>query len=161
VDESYSCELGHGRLTERTCRTSQILHGYSEFPGLHQVIEVERKVKYMRRGEVVKETGEVQYAATNFSPRQAGAEVLDKLLRRHWMSENRHHYIRDTHWREDQQTWRSGHTAFVMFVLLAISMNLLRARSPCWTDTTPMTRRSMAVDYTLTAAPETMLRGPP
>ncbi len=77
------------------------------------------------------------------------------------MSENRHHYIRDTHWREDQQTWRSGHAAFVMFLLLAISMNLLRARSPRWTDQTPMTLRSMATDHTITVAPETLLRKPP
>jgi len=125
------------------------------------VIEVERKVKYMRRGEVVKETREVRYAATNFSPRQAGAEMLDKLLRRHWMSENRHHYVRDNHWREDHATWRTGHAAFVMFVLLAISLNLLRATSPGWTDQTPMTLRSMAADHTITAFPETLLPKPP
>ncbi len=138
-----------------------MLHGYSKFPGLHQVIEVERKVKYMRRGEVVKKTREVQYAATNVSPRQADATVLDELMKRHWMIENRNHYIRDTHWREDTRTWRTGCTAFVMFTIVAIAMNLLRASSCRWTDDTPITRRSMAVDYTLTASPETMLRGLP
>ena len=126
-----------------------MLHGYSRFPGLHQVIEVERKVKYLRRGKVVKETCEVKYAATNLSPRQASAEVLDELVRRHW--------IRDNHWREDRQTWRTGYAAFVMFVLLAISMNLLRASSTRWTDATPMTRRSMAVDHTITVAPGQVL----
>jgi predicted transposase YbfD/YdcC len=125
------------------------------------VIEVERKVKHLRAGEVVKETHEFEYAATNLSPRRANAKVLDKLLRRHWMIENRNHYVRDNHWNEDRQTWRSGSSAFVMFVLVSIAMNLLRAAPPCWTELTWMPGRSMAVDYTLTAAPETVLRKPP
>lgn len=122
---------------------------------------MERKVKYMRRGEVVKETREVRYAATNASPRRAGAKVLDQVVKRHWMIENRNHYVRDTHWREDQRTWRTGCTAFAMFAIVAIAMNLLRASSWRWTDETPITRRPMVVDYTLTAVPETMLRGLP
>lgn len=125
------------------------------------MVEVTSKVKHLRRGEVVKETTTVAYAATDFSPREAGAEQLDALLRRHWMVENRHHYVRDNHWREDRGTWRTGHSAFVMFVLLAISLNLLRAASPHWTDQTPMTERSMAADHTITVAPETLLQKPP
>jgi len=137
------------------------LHGYSNFPGLHQAVEVTSKVKQLQRGEVVKETTTVAYAATNLSPREAGAKQLDALLRRHWMAENRHHYVRDNHWQEDRGTWRTGHAAFVMFVLLAISLNLLRAASPLWTDQTPMTLRSMAADHTITVAPETLLQKPP
>ena len=109
----------------------------------------------------MKETTTVAYAATDFSPREAGAEQLDALLRRHWMAENRHHYVRDNHWREDRGTWRTGHAAFVMFVLLAISLNLLRAASVHWSDDTPMTLRSMAADHTITVAPETLLQNPP
>ncbi len=118
-------------------------------------------MKQLRAGKVVKETHEFEYGATNLSPRQANAKVLDKLLRRHWMIENRNHYVRDTYWNEDRQTWRTGSTAFVMFVLVSIAMNLLRAASPRWTDQTPMPRRSMAADYTLTVAPETVLGTPP
>jgi hypothetical protein len=118
-------------------------------------------VKHLRGGKVVKRTHEFEYAATNLSPRQAGAAVLDKLLRRHWMIENRNHYVRDTHWNEDRQTWRTGSAAFVMFALVAIAMNLLRATSSRWTDETPMTRRSMAADYAITVAPESVLHKPP
>ena len=125
------------------------------------MIEVERKVKYMRRGEVVKETREVQYAATDFSPREAGAETLNALFRRHWTVENRNHRARDDHWREDRGTWRTGHAAFTMYVLLAIALNLLRAASSKWADATPMTERSMAVDHTIKVSPETLLRKPP
>ena len=87
--------------------------------------------------------------------------MLDKLLRRHWMIENRNHYIRDTHRHEDQRTWRTGCTAFVMFVVVAIAMNLLRASCRRWTDEAPITRRSMAVDHAITVAPDTVPRRPP
>ena len=161
VDESHAVGKAHGRLTSRTCRTSQILHGYSRFPGLHQAVEVASRAEHLRRGEVVKETTTVACAATDFSPREAGAEVLDALLRRHWMAENRHRYVRDNHRREDRGTWRTGRAAFVMFVLLAVSLNLPRAASPLWRDETPMTLRSTAADHTITAAPGTVLQKPP
>lgn len=138
-----------------------MLHGYSDFPGLRQAVEVTSRVKELRRGEVVKETTTVAYAATSLSPRDAGAGLLEALLRRHWMAENRHHYVRDNHWREDRATWRTGHAAFVMFVLLSISLNLLRASSPLWRDETPMTLRSMAAEYAITVAPETLVHTPP
>ena len=138
-----------------------MLHGYSNFPGLRQAIEVTSRIKELRRGEVVKATETVSYAATNLSPREAGAELLDALLRRHWMAENRHHYVRDNRWREDRATWRTGHAAFVMFLLLSILLNLLRAASPLWGDETPMTLRSMAVEHTISVAPETLIRKPP
>jgi predicted transposase YbfD/YdcC len=160
ADECHTVEKGHGRLTERTVRTSQLLHGYSQFPGLHQVIEVTAHVKELRAGEVVKETTTVSHAATNLSPRQANAKVLDKLLRRHWMIENRHHYVRDNRWREDSATWRTGESAFAMFVLLAIALNLLRTATPLWRNRTPMTQRSIIAEHTLTATPAALLQTP-
>jgi hypothetical protein len=45
-----------GSLTERTCRTSGLLHGYSDFPDLHQAVEVTSRVRHLRRGKVVKGT---------------------------------------------------------------------------------------------------------
>ena len=70
ADERRSTSEGRGRPTERAVRTGQVLQGYSRLPGLHRGIEVEREVKYMRRGEAVEETREVRYAATNASPRR-------------------------------------------------------------------------------------------
>jgi hypothetical protein len=124
-------------------------------------VEVTSRVQELRRGKVAKQTTTVAYAATDLSPRQAGAAQLDALLRRHWMAENRHHYVRDNRWREDRATWRTGRSAFVMFLLLAISLNLLRTASPLWTDHTPMTLRSIAADYAVTIAPETLVQKPP
>jgi hypothetical protein len=124
------------------------------------VIEVTSHVQVLRRGKVVKDTTTVAYAATDVSPREAGAAQLDSLLRRHWMIENRCHYVRDGRWAEDRATWRSGDSAFVMFVLLAISLNLLRTSSTRWKDRTPMTQRSLIAEYTLTAIPATLLQTP-
>ncbi|MHC5058481.1 MAG: transposase [Planctomycetota bacterium] len=47
-----------------------------------------------------------EYGVTSLSPRQAGAEKLMLLMRRHWHVENRNHHVRDDGWREDRQTWR-------------------------------------------------------
>lgn len=118
-------------------------------------------MKEVRKGEVTKDTTTVSHAVTDYSPREVGAAQLDRLARRHWMTENRNHYVRDNHWREDRGTWRSGKAAFVMFLLVSISLNLLRTASPRWTDTTPMTKRSMAVDYAVTVAPQELVPVPP
>lgn len=109
----------------------------------------------------MKDTTTVTYAVTDLSPRQARADQLSALLRRHWMIENRHHYVRDNHWSEDRATWRSGDSAFVMFLLLAIALNLLRTTSPFWTDQKPMTLRSLAIEYAATVVAERLLHGPP
>jgi hypothetical protein len=117
--------------------------------------------KELRRSKVVKETATVTYAVTNPSPRRANAKALDKLLRRRWMIEDRNHYVRDNRSREDRARWRGGDSAFVMFLLLAISLNLLRTASPLWIDQLPMTHRLIAAGHSPTAAPETLLQKPP
>lgn len=63
--------------------------------------------------------------------------------------------------KDDGATWRTGDSAFVVFLLLAIALNLLRTASPRWRDETPMTARSLAAGCTATAVPDTPLRRPP
>jgi len=151
--EHASVEKGHGRLVERTCRTSQLLHGYSRFPGLHQAVQITRRVRHLRRGRVTKETVEVEYGVTSLSPRQADAERLMLLMRRHWHVENRNNHVRDDGWREDRQTWRAPRLAYAMHALLGLALNLLRTRSPHWRDEEAMVARAEMVDYMATVAP--------
>lgn len=152
-------EKSHGRLTTRRVRCSQLLHGYSTFPGLRQVIEVTRTVKHLRGEKVVRTTVEIEYAITSLSPREGNARTLLSLMRRHWHIENKSHHIRDDGWREDRRTWRSGN-AYSMHVLLSIALNLLRAPSRHWLDATSMTERSEQLDYLLTAQPcAVLMRG--
>jgi predicted transposase YbfD/YdcC len=157
ADEHTSAEKGHGRLVERTCRTSQLLHGYSLFPGIHQAVEVTRRVMHLKRGRVTKETTEVEYGVTSLSPRQAGAEKLTLLMRRHWHVENRNHHVRDDGWREDRQTWREPRIAYAMHVLLGLALNLLRTRSRHWRDEDAMVARAEAIDYLASVAPAALL----
>jgi hypothetical protein len=132
-----------------------------QFPGIHQAVEIESRVQELRRGKVVKETTTVSYVVTDLSPREASASRLNALSRRHWMAENRHHHIRDNHWNEDRATWRSGDSAFVMFLLLAIALNMLRTTSSHWQDDTPISQRALSAEYALTVEAETLLCRPP
>ena len=78
------------------------------------------------------------------------------------MIENRNHCVRDTLWNEDRQDPADGIRG-VRDVHGRGDLDELGSRtsSSHWTDDAPLTRRSMAVDYTLTAAPGTVLRKPP
>jgi predicted transposase YbfD/YdcC len=148
VDRASCTEKGHGRLTRRVCRTSQVLHGYSDFPGLWQALEEKRRVKDLAKGKVTRETA---YAVTSVSPREASAKTCMKLLRRHWHVENKSNHVRDDSWREDRQVWRRGRAAYVMSMLLSTALNLVRTRSPHWRNKTPLTERAATVnDLTLT-----------
>ncbi len=147
-------EKGHGRVTRRVCRTSRLLHGYTDFPGLRQVIEEKRRVTKQTTGKTTTETA---YAVASLSPRAASARTCMKLVRRHWHVENRNHHVRDDGWREDRQVWRRGRAAYVMSMLLGVALNLLRARSPHWRDKTPLTRRAAIVND-LTLAPDKLFR---
>lgn len=149
-----SAEKGHGRVTRRVCRTSQVLHGYTDFPGLRQAIEEKRRVKRTRTGEVAEETA---YAVTSLSPRRADAKTCMGLARRHWHVENKSNHVRDDSWREDRQVWRRGRTAYVMSMLLSIALNLLRAGSRHWRDDAPLTERAAIVND-LTLAPQKLFR---
>jgi hypothetical protein len=123
------------------------------------VIEVQRTVKRLRAGRVVKTTTETEYAITDLSPREANASTLSSLMRRHWHIENKSHHIRDDVWREDRQTWRSGN-AYTMFVVLSIALDLLRAPSRHWSDHASMVERAEKVDFLLTSKPcEVLSRG--
>jgi len=154
VGRSRSSEKGHGRTATRVCRTSQLLHGYTDFPGLHQAVEVKRRVKKHSTGKVTRETA---YAVASLSPRRADSRTCMKLMRRHWMVENRNNHVRDDGWREDRQVWRRGRAAYVISMLLGVALNLLRSRSRHWDDDTPLTQRAAIVND-LCLAPTDLFR---
>ena len=147
-DTAYSVEKGHGRIERRCARTSDALHGYSAFPGLHQVIEVRRHVTVVRTGE---ERREVEYGITDIAPWDAGAQTLMQLLRGHWGIENKNNHVRDDSWREDRMVLRKGRGAYSMSILTDLALMLLRTASPYWRATDPLTARAETLrDITLT-----------
>ncbi len=154
ADTSAHIEKGHGRTTRRVCRTSRLLHGYTDFPGLRQAIEEKRRVRNNSTGKVTHETA---YAVTSLSPRRADAKTCMKLMRRHWSVENKNNHVRDDGWREDRQVRRRGRTAYVMSMLLGVALNLLRTKSRHWRDKTPLTQRAAVVND-LSMTPEKLFR---
>lgn len=82
---------------------SDILKGYSRWPGLEQVCRIER-VRIIGDDE----TREVVYAVTSLARAKADAEKLLELSRNHWGIENRLHCVRDVTFDEDRCRVRSG-----------------------------------------------------
>ncbi len=70
--------------------------------GVAQVVRIHRHTQYLRRGKVYKETDEVVFAVTSFTPEEAGPEQLLQLARDHWSIENGQHHRRDRTQDEDR-----------------------------------------------------------
>lgn len=147
-------EKGHGRIVRRECRTSQLLQGYSTFPGLHQVIQVRRETTYVRENRTV---SDFEYGVTSLAPCDAAAPLLMMLLKRHWSIENKNFHVRDDSRREDRPISHDKTAAFAQHVLLALALNLLRTRSRHWPATAPMTERSEIASCLTATGPQALL----
>lgn len=135
-------EKGHGRLENREVRTSQDLSGYSDFPGLKQVVQVKKQVVQLKTG-VVSES--IQYGITSLCAQEAGAKRLLDLLRGHWGIENRLFHVKDDSFGEDRHVLQSHSSGAVVSLLRATAINLLRGRFALWKDQEPLTGRSQQV----------------
>ena len=136
-------EKGHGRLEQRAVRTSGALAGYSPFPGLKQVVQVEKRVVQLRTGQVTEST---QYGITSLSPGQAGPARLLKLMRGHWGIENSAFHVKDDSFGEDRQVLHCHSSGQVLSLLRSTALNLLGGHCPLWRDAEPMTGRAQQVN---------------
>lgn len=123
LTESKSVDAYAGRIEERTVKASTALEGYSDWPGLKQVMKIERKITFKRTGAVRQEEA---YAITSLDERRAGAEQLLRLWREHWHIENKLHYVRDVTYREDKSQVRAGKIPQVMAALRNAAIGLIR-----------------------------------
>jgi len=116
-------DLGHGRIEQRWLQTSNVLAGYSDWPGLAQVFRLERQV-------ILKKTGKVREEAvagvTSLTPERADAARLLALVRGHWCIENRSHWVRDVTFDEDRSQVRCGNIPQVMAALRNTVVGLMR-----------------------------------
>jgi predicted transposase YbfD/YdcC len=123
LTETKTSEKGHGRRTQRQLAASTRIVPLlsAKWPGLAQVLRLERTTR--RCGNT---TREVEYAITSLPSHRAGAAELLTLWRGHWGIENREHWIRDTHWREDRCRVRLRHGAHNLAAFRNAAINLLR-----------------------------------
>jgi predicted transposase YbfD/YdcC len=116
-------DLGHGRIEQRWLQTSNVLAGYSDWPGLAQVFQLERQV-------IIKKTGEVREAVvagvTSLAPERADAARLLTLIRGQWQIENQSHWVRDVTFDEDRFQVRCGNIPQVMAALRNTVIGLMR-----------------------------------
>ena len=69
--------------------------------GAAQVFRIDQQVDYLRRGQVIKTTGETRYGVLSLSPAEAGPPAVLARVRDYWGIETRQHYRRDHTQRED------------------------------------------------------------
>jgi predicted transposase YbfD/YdcC len=111
------------RIHQWDLKASTLLQGYSNWPGLKQVLKLERIVSNKSGTKVRRETA---YAITSLSRERARPEQLIKLWREHWHIENRLHWVRDMTFDEDRSQARIGHIPQVMAALRNAAISLMR-----------------------------------
>jgi predicted transposase YbfD/YdcC len=116
-------DLGHGRIEQRRLHTSTVLVGYSDWPGLAQVFQVERQILSKKTGEV---RDEIVAGVTSLTRERADAGRLLALVRGHWQIENQSHWVRDVTFDEDRSQVRCGNIPQVMAALRNTVIGLMR-----------------------------------
>jgi predicted transposase YbfD/YdcC len=116
----------HGaRIETRAIAVSDAMHGLSDWPGLHQVMKLERTVINKGTGEV---RDEIVYGVTSLSPQRATPTQLNELWRKHWVIENKLHWVRDVTFDEDRSQVHCGQAPQVMAALRNVAISVLRLR---------------------------------
>jgi predicted transposase YbfD/YdcC len=121
-------DLGHGRIEHHELQTSNVLAGYSDWPGLAQVLRLERQVIVQKTGEVRED---MVAGVTSLAPERADAARLLTLIRAQWHIENKSHWVRDVTFDEDRSQVRCGNIPQVMAALRNTVIGLMR-----WADQT-------------------------
>ena len=117
----------HGdRVEVRRLWASTALAHYLDWPGLRQVVCVERCCR--RRDQT---TRQVRYALTSLGPEVEAATLL-AYVRGHWAIENRLHWVRDVTFGEDAAQVRSGAVPQVLAALRNAVIAVLRGAG--WTN---------------------------
>jgi predicted transposase YbfD/YdcC len=116
-------DVGHGRIEQRRLTASTALVGYTDWPGLAQVFQIERHVT-MKASRVQRD--DVIYGVTSLRPEQAGPARLLSLVRQHWQIENKVHWVRDVTFDEDRSQVRTGSLPQVLAAFRNTALGLIR-----------------------------------
>jgi len=118
-----TANLGHGRIEKRRLTASTALLGYSDWPGLQQVFQLERTAIFKKTGE---RRQEVVYGITSLSAERTAPDRLLAFSRQHWHIENKSHWVRDVTFDEDRSQVRCGSIPQVMAALRNTAIGLMR-----------------------------------
>jgi len=132
-------EKGHGRIERRELRVRSDLAGYSAFPGLAQVAELQKEVVAVATGEITRMT---RYLVTSLAADQIDPARLLAVARRHWGIENRWFHVADDSFGEDRQVLHDHDRGQLLGLLRGAALNLLRGTCTLWPDSAPMTARA-------------------
>lgn len=113
-------EKGHGRLETRRLEASTDLTGYLDWPGLAQVVRIERT--WTEQGVTKQQR---HYGITSLPPVIGTAARLLALKRGHWQIENGLHYVLDETLGEDRSTVHLGAGPSVLACLRGAVISLL------------------------------------
>jgi predicted transposase YbfD/YdcC len=116
-------EKSHDRIEQRIVKATDYLDWFEPaerkyWLGLHSLVEITstRQLK----GQT---STEKRYYITSHAP---DAELLGRLVRRHWGIENRCHWVLDMTFDEDHCRVRKGHAAENLALLRKLTLNPLR-----------------------------------
>jgi predicted transposase YbfD/YdcC len=107
-------------LEVRRLRASTALNDYLDWPGLQQVLKVERETE--KKGQ---KEQQVRYAITSLGS-ETGPQKLLSLVRGHWAIENQLFRVRDVTLGEDASQIRKGSAPEVMAALRNTVLALFR-----------------------------------
>ncbi len=105
-------DKGHGRIEVRHLVASTALNEYLDWPGVAQVMLIERT--WWERGENKQAR---RYGITSLPAAVAGADRLLTRVRGHWQIENGLHYVKDVTLGEDRSLIRKGNGPNIMAIL--------------------------------------------
>ncbi|MHB8644665.1 MAG: ISAs1 family transposase [Thermomicrobiales bacterium] len=110
--EATTVDKGHGRLEVRHLVASTALNDYLDWPGVAQVMVIERT--WWERGE---KKQAIRYGITSLPATSADAPRLLALVRGHWQIENGLHDVKDVTLGEDRSLIHKGNGPSIMAIL--------------------------------------------
>jgi len=123
VSSAQTKDAGHGRIETRELSASSSLSDHDLWPGLQQVLKIERRVIEKKSG---KQRQEVVYGVTSLKRERASAEQLLEMSRQHWHIENKSHWVRDVTMDEDRSQVRCGSIPQIMAAIRNTVIGLMR-----------------------------------
>jgi predicted transposase YbfD/YdcC len=123
IETTETKEAAHGRIEIRKLSASSALNDHDLWPGLEQVLKIERTVIEKKSNKVRQE---VVFGVTSLKRKRASAEKLLEISRQHWHIENKSHWVRDVTMDEDRSQVRCGSIPQIMAAFRNTVIGLMR-----------------------------------